>query len=211
MNPTHARTALFACFALCACGGAPASDAGTHPDATSGGERPMLVGHWVSDCAPTDTGGLTLDFTIEASRWSLEYDTYADAGCGARFLTVHIEGAYEVLAASPSVMDAWNARFGFDRKTVTPHGDAAVGFLSSLGEACGGPGTWTDGTARDVFAIGCAMLGQYPSSSCTADYDVVTIDDAGVLHFGQRPVDNDMCTEAKRPTTTSPYGVHRAS
>jgi hypothetical protein len=198
---------LFA-LVLVACGGAsPTTDGGS--DATSGGDRPAIAGHWQSECTPTDTGTLRLDFTIGSDTWSLDYDTFGDAACAAPFLTVHIAGHYELIAPSPTVASAWNARFGFDTKTVAPHGDAAVGFLTSLGDACGGPGTWTDGTARDVFASGCAMLGSYPSSTCTADYDVVSIDGAGALHFGQRPADNDMCTEAKRPTMLSPLGMHR--
>lgn len=197
------------------CGSAASTDAGSASD-TSGGDRPAIVGHWRSDCVPTDTGALTLDFTIESTRWSLDYDTYGDGACTSPFLTVHIEGDYELLAASPSVEGAWNARFGFDEKTVTPHGAGAVGFLAGLGEACGGPvtsghGMWTDGVARDVYASGCAMLGQYPSSSCTADYDLVSIDAEGLLHFGVRPADNDLCTESKRPTAISPMGVRRAS
>jgi hypothetical protein len=207
MKPTLSALAL---VSLAACGGAsPATDAGRSAD-TSGGDRPVLVGHWVSDCTPTDTGALSLDFTIEDARWALDYDTFGDTACAAPFLTVHIEGAYEVIAPSPTVPDAWTARFGFDQKTVTPHGDAAVGFLAGLGDACGGPGAWTDGVARDVFASGCAMLGQYPSSRCTADYDVVSIDAGGLLHFGQRPADNDMCTEAKRPAALSPLGLRRS-
>lgn len=203
------RISFLLALSLAACGGStPASDAG-HADDTSGGDRPVLVGHWRSDCTPTDTGALTLDFSIDAAHWALDYDTYGDAACAAPFLTVHIEGRYDVIAPSPTVANAWNARFGFDTKTVTPHGDAAVGFLTGLGDACGGPGTWSDGVARDVYASGCAMLGQYPMSSCTADYDVVSIDAAGLLHFGQRPADNDMCSADKRPTALSPDVLHR--
>lgn len=196
---------------LAGCGGASTADDAGSPSDTSGGDRPAIAGRWRSDCVPTDSGALRLDFTIETSRWSLDYDTFGDAACAAPFLTVHIEGDYEILAASPSVEGAWNARFGFDEKTVTPHGAGAVGFLAGLGEACGGDGTWADGVARDVYASGCAMLGQYPSSSCTADYDLVSIDAEGLLHFGARPADNDMCTESKRPTAISPMGVRRAS
>jgi hypothetical protein len=207
---TNRISFLFAALSLAACGGSPATDAG-HDDDTSGGDRPVLAGHWRSDCTPTDTGALTLDFTLDDVHWSLDYDTYADANCATRFITVHVAGSYELIARSPTVAGAWNARFGFDEKTVAPHGDAAVGFLASLGDACGGPGTWSDGVGRDVYASGCAMLGQYPSSRCTADYDVVSIDAAGLLHFGQRPADNDMCTEDERPTMLSPLGVRRVS
>jgi hypothetical protein len=188
-------------FLAVACGGS---------DSTTDG-RPDIAAHWVSACVPTDSGAITLDVVIDASHWKLDYDTYGDGACASHFVTIHIEGSYELTSSSSVVNGAWNARFGFDQKTVTPRGDAAVGFLTGLGDACGGGGTWSDGVARDVYASGCAMLGQYPSSSCMADFDLVSIDGSGLLHLGQRPADNNMCTEAKRPTALSPVGLTRTS
>jgi hypothetical protein len=167
----------------------------------------VLAGAWQSDCFATDSGSARLHFDLEAATWTLDYDTFGDATCGTPFLTVHIAGPYELMEASAMVAGAYEARFGFTEKTVTPHGAGAVGFLASLGEACGGAGTWVDGAARDVLATGCPMLGQYPASVCPADYDLVLLE-GETLRFGQRPADNDMCTAADRPTALG-LSVHR--
>ncbi len=199
-------------LAVTGCAGpASSTDAGLAHDAAggrdAGGERPVLVGAWRSDCFPTDSGSARLDFELAEATWALDYDTFGDATCGAPFLTVHVAGPYEVMSPSEAVPGAHEARFGFAEKTVTPHGAGAVGFLGSLGEACGGAGTWTDEAPRDVLGSGCAMLGQYPGSACPADYDLVWVD-GDTLRFGERPADNDMCSAAHRPTALG-LAVHR--
>ncbi len=97
---------------------------------------------------------------------------------------------------------AREARFAFDEKTVTAHAEGAVGFLASLGEGCGSPGTWERGVARDVGGAGCPALGQRPIADCPADYDLVSVT-ATELRFGDRPADNDMCSPERRPTAVS--------
>jgi hypothetical protein len=61
-----------------------------------------------------------------------------------------------------------------------------------------------------VGASGCANLGQRPISACAADYDLVALD-GDKLTFGNRPADNDMCTEAKRPKALSPLSSKKVS
>jgi hypothetical protein len=192
------RAPFVLALALLGCGGgSTTTDSGAQSDA--GGEVPVLVGHWASNCFATETGSARLDFDIATATWAVDYDTFGDATCGTPFVTVHIAGPYEVMGASAVVPGAHEARFGFTEKTVTPHGAGAVGFLSSLGDACGGAGVWADGTARDVLASGCPMLGQYPGTACAADYDLVSLD-ADTLRFGQRPADNDLCVPEHRPS-----------
>jgi hypothetical protein len=58
------------------------------------------------------------------------------------------------------------------------------------------------------LAAGCAGLGQYPLSSCDRDYDLVSID-GDTLRFGERPADNNMCSEEKRPTATAGLAFQR--
>jgi hypothetical protein len=186
---------------LLACGGTATTDAGASSSDTAGGEAPALAGRWISPCTPNESGAFTLDFTLSADRWSVDYATFGDAACSAAFLTVHIAGPYEITGPS-SVEGAREARFAFDEKTVTAHAEGAVGFLASLGEACGGPGTWELGVARDVGAAGCPALGQRPIADCPADYDLVSVT-ATELRFGDRPADNDMCSPERRPTALS--------
>jgi hypothetical protein len=196
------RHSLLSFFVLAlACGGSSSNDAGGPPPDTAGGETPALVGRWAAPCTPNDTGAFTLDFDLTETRWSLDYDTFGDAGCASPLLTVHIEGPYEITGPS-EVAGAREARFAFDAKTITAHSDAAVAFLGGFGEACGGPGTWSVDVARDVGASGCAPLGQRPIAECPADFDLVSVTSTE-LRFGARPADNDLCTPERRPTALS--------
>lgn len=197
-------------FAL-ACG----SETASAPDATSGGEdaatAPSLVGRWISDCTPSpqadgSTQYFRLDFDLDATDWTLDYVVHGDAACEVPLVTVHIEGPYALERPSESVAGAWEARFGFERKTIRPEVDGLRDFLNSL-EGCGTTDFET-GVAQDVYASGCPGFGQYPEASCEADYDLVRLD-GDSLFFGARPADNDMCTAAKRPTAVSPVANRR--
>lgn len=194
---------------LIACGESTPSPASpsTAEKPEKGNAAPAIAGHWKSACTKTgDAQSITLDFTNTKGDWKLDYVTYGDATCKAPFVTVHIEGPYEIGAKSATVAGAWEGRFGFTKKIVTPHSDAAAGFLGS-DKACGA-GTFAAGKATDVLEKGCAGLGQYPSSKCSADYDLVSVEGTK-LRFGDRPKDNDMCTEGKRPKALSGLAMNR--
>lgn len=187
----------FLVVVLVGCGSAPH----TAPDASA---VPDLAGRWESPCVDPGSGkALRLSFDLTGTTWQLAYDSFDDAACTQPMLTVNIDGAYAVLRSSPVVTGAFDARFGFAHKSVTPKADAAVGFLP---QACGG-GTYAVGVATDI-AAGCAGLGSYPIASCPADFDLVSRD-GDHLRFGARPADNNMCTEDKRPTALSPIVVER--
>lgn len=192
--------------------GSPSSPS---PDATTGGEDaaapPSLAGRWVSDCLPSpqpdgSTQYFQLDFDLGASAWDLDYVVHADDACAVPLVTVSIAGPYALERPSDAVAGAWEARFGFDSKTIRPEVDGLRDFLNSL-EGCG-EADFETGVAQDVFASGCAGFGQYPASACPADYDLVRLD-GDTLQFGARPADNDMCTPDKRPTTLSPVQSRR--
>lgn len=153
-----------------------------------------------------DTQSSSLDFDIQADTWSVDYVVYGDKACSAKFLTVHIDGAYEVDGSSTVVPTANDAIFRFSHKLITPASDAAAQFLSS-DAGCKLPG-FVSGTAKDVSETGCANLGQYPIAKCGADYDLVKVD-ADAVTFGLRPADNDMCTAEKRPKALSPVSSKR--
>jgi len=176
---------------------AAAEDAGALPAAAA----PDVAGRWKSACTPsTAPQAFTLDFTIADPAWSVDYAVYADAACAEKLLTVHIEGTYAIGAPS-AVAGAYDARFAFTRKVVTPHVDAATQLLASP-EGCARDGFVT-GAPTDVSDAGCAGLGQRPVAACPADYDIVRVADGG-LTFGLRPADNDMCTPDKRPKALAP-------
>jgi len=188
-NALLATVTLTATVTLPACGGANSRDDEPAPASDE------LAGLWVSNCIDPGNGqGFTLAFDLTDSTWALDYTAFADAACGTRTLTAHIEGPYTLGAVSAVAPETREGEFGFSRKTVTPHNEGAAGFLP---QACGG-GTFTVGAPTDITA-GCPGLGAYPIADCPTDHDIVTVVD-DVLHFGARPADNDMCSPEKRPT-----------
>lgn len=202
MNIASRSSALFVALALAACQPSPgpvALDATTGSDS---GRAPALAGSYSSACLPSpqadgSTQYLRLDFGLTETRWDLDYIVHADDACSVRLLTVAIAGPYSIERPSSVVEGAWEARFGFDTKTVRPEVDGLRDYLNTL-EPCGA-GEFETGVAQDVFGAGCPALGQYPQARCAADYDLVRLDAEG-LHFGARPADNDMCEPARRPT-----------
>lgn len=165
-------------------------------------------GHWKSDCFTSGEGNqaqhVVLDFNISKDRWTLDYIAHADDKCAQPFLTNHIEGPYKVGNASASVAGAYEGEFGFDKKWVKPHVDAAVAVAQG---ACGG-GEFAVGKETDILEKGCPGFGAYPRASCANDYDLVKIE-GDTLKFGKRPADNNMCTPEKRPTELSPLGIKK--
>ncbi len=183
------------------CGSAVKQD-----DTVSEPKAPELAGNYLSACTPApqadgSTSYFSLDFDLTESEWGLDYVVFADAECATPALTVRIEGPYALTAPAAEVEGAWEGTFSFTRKTMTPHVEFMADVLGSI-EGCGA-GEWEAGTTQDVSQTGCAAFGQLPIAECGADYDLVSLSDAG-LTFGARPADNDMCEPGKRPTELSP-------
>ena len=157
-----------------------------------------LVGTWATPCFPSPQGDGSFNklvFEMTEGEWDLDYMAFGDDACSVQFLTVNIKGPYSLEGASSVEDGAREATFGFASKTVTGHMDAALGVING---ACGVEGTAV-GTPLDIGG-GCAGLGAYPIADCASDNDIVKLVD-GVLHFGSRPQDNNMCTADKRPTS----------
>ena len=152
-----------------------------------------LVGTWQSDCIDTGNGHIQLTFHLTESTWELDYDAFGDDICAAGFMTVNIQGPYE-LGAAAAEEGAREGSFHFGERQVTPHMEAAVEMLSG---ACAGT-VYSVDESTDL-AEGCANLGLYPLSECPTDFDIIKLD-GETLYFGARPADNNMCSEDKRPT-----------
>jgi hypothetical protein len=161
-----------------------------------------IAGAWRSACLSQPQGDgstlyATLSFDITDARWDLDYVLWGDDECAsAKLLTVAIGGPYAVLGRSVTVEGAYDGRFDFNLRTMTPH---VQDFADALASAPGcGDGDFSVGVASDVLEKGCAPFGQYPRIDCPADHDLFArVGDT--LRFGERPADNDMCTEARRP------------
>jgi hypothetical protein len=191
---------LVAALALCACGSSP----GTQQVDTPAAPALDLTGRWKSPCVDPGSGqAIRLTFDLTADTWDLAYEVFGDVACASPFLTVDIAGPYSLGGPAASVQGAREGRFVFAARTVTPASDAAASFLQTN---CGG-GPFATGVATDISG-GCAALGAYPHSSCPADHDIVARE-GDTIRFGQRPADNDMCSEAKRPTALSPLALTR--
>ena len=134
----------------------------------------------------------------DPDHWALDYTLHGDAACTAKVVNVAIHGEYQVVEPS-QIESTWNARFGFDDKTITPFVQPVA---DALGAASCGSGPWQVGVAQSVYDKGCAAFGQYPKAQCEADYDLLSVE-GKTLHFGNRPANNDMCTADKRPTQLS--------
>ncbi len=184
-------------LSLNACGASASSD--RDPAAT-----PDLSGDYLSPCTPSPqadgtTNYFNLDFSLTQATWTVDYTVHADQACATKLLTVRIEGPYTISAPSQSVPGAYEARFDFSRKAMTPHVQQLADTLNSI-PGCG-EGGWQVGASGSV-AAGCAPFGQYPLADCSADHDLVRLTDAGI-EFGARPADNNMCSPDKRPTKLS--------
>ncbi len=181
--------------AATACG-SPATEAAAAKTA-DGATRPDITGKFASACVKAGGTPTKLTFDIGASDWKLDYVTYGDEACTTPFVTVHIEGPYELSGPSPTVSGATLARFAFSKKTVKAHMAAASGFLAS-DKGCGG-GSFPENAVVDIGATGCAGLGQRAIAQCGQDFDLVFLEGDN-LTFGERPADNYMWTDPKRPT-----------
>ncbi len=171
---------------------------------STGADAPALAGRWLSPCFDQGDGTFAmLDFDLSDEAWSLDYRVHGDETCSSPLVTVRIEGPYTIEGRS-DVDEAWDAVFGFDAKTITPHAQPLVDALDGAG--CGRE-PWAVDVTQSIDD-GCAAFGQYPLDSCAADYDLVSRD-GDTLRFGNRPPDNDMCTAERRPHELSPLAMAR--
>jgi Adenomatosis polyposis coli down-regulated 1 len=189
--------------ALAACGGTQT------PGSDTEGDPVNLTGTWSSACTVASPQQVfKLSFTFDSSSWKLDYDAFGDAACTARFLTVHVEGAYQLTGPSPTVDGASQARFAFAKKSIQPHSSEAAAFLSSAA-GCNRAG-FVAGVATDVLTQGCAGLGLYPLAACPAELDLAKRS-GDSLRLGLRPADGNLCSEDRRPAALSPVELTRQS
>ncbi|MEO0876216.1 MAG: hypothetical protein AAFY48_16580, partial [Bacteroidota bacterium] len=55
---------------------------------------------------------------------------------------------------------------------------------------------------KDISVEGCALWAAV--AVCNEDHDLLSLDEEGLLYFGERPADNNMCTADRRPTALTP-------
>lgn len=182
------RIAITALAALACAGGAGATGFAT-PE-----ELAALSGEWTSPAPEAWYGGYgTREFRFGGGMWELRFTHALDPQMKAKTFVFRTGGKYRVGEASPHAAGAYETVFGEEWKKLTSHlADPAL--VEAFGLAgCG----LAAGVEKDISLDGCANW--KPVAQCGEDHDLLAMRD-GMLHFGVRPADNDMCTADKRPT-----------
>jgi hypothetical protein len=159
------------------------------------------AGRWTSTgCESAGATSVTRDFLLAGRSWSVSAQVHGDGACTTKLLTFSATGTYRLGRGSEAVPGAREARFGFDRKQVTPFTQEIVDVLNANG--CGG-GEARIGVTEDVSRTGCAPLGITSNRDCPAEFDLLRRD-GDRLFLGARPADGDLCSAEKRPTQLAP-------
>jgi hypothetical protein len=133
------------------------------------------------------------EFAFDQGRWSLKFVFALDPAMQMRVFEFRTLGTYYVGTQNKAVPEAFDTLFLEDQKFVTlltPDTELAKKF--GFGN-CG----LTNGVEKDISVSGCANW--KPVAMCNQDHDLLAIDAKGGINFGVRPMDNDMCSHAKRP------------
>ncbi len=137
-------------------------------------------------------------FTFSKGRWTLLFTMSLDPEMKMKVFQFRTLGTYKVQEPSDKVTGAYNALFNEEKKFVTLRtGDAKLAQAFGFG----GCGLETN-VEKDISATGCSAW--KPVADCPGDYDLLSLDKAGKLYFGERPADNDMCSPEKRPNALTP-------
>jgi hypothetical protein len=168
-----------------------------------------LQGEWTSavcESMPNADGSTTYfqrHFTMTETDWTLHFNAFGDPGCSVKLFTARVEGAYTLVKDSGKVAGATEANFGFGRHSMTAYAQPIADWFQ--GSQCGTK-PWKLGEEQETSGTGCVFF--KPVAACGTDHDVVKVE-GKQLFFGQRPADNDMCTEDKRPTALTQVAVVR--
>jgi hypothetical protein len=140
----------------------------------------------------------TREFKFDNGNWSLNFVFALDSKMQMRVFEFRTVGTYYLGVQSKDAPKAFNALFTEDAKFVTLlTKDTALANKFGFG-ACG----LTLDVEKDISISGCANW--RPVAVCGQDHDLLALDSKGGLNFGVRPMDNDMCTSAKRPKALLP-------
>jgi hypothetical protein len=141
-------------------------------------------------------------FTFDDGKWTLRFTLALAPDLSQPVFEFRTYGTYQVQQPSATVDNAYEALFLEEKKYLTlktshPQLIEAFGFSDCE--------LMTD-VEKDISETGCALWASV--AECHEDYDLLSMDEDGVLYFGIRPVDNNMCTPERRPTALAP-GVHK--
>ena len=177
-----------------------------HGDVTEHYKSIDIAGAWESGCEKYKGSYIKLVFENTKKDWELNSSIFADKKCKNPLITVNIEGPYKIEGPSNAELGAFEGAFYFKNKSITVHNKSAVAFVNN--KNCM-KRNWTLNKAYSINHSGCLGLGQLPLKKCKADYDLVKIDGNGMLSFGVRPSDNNLCDVKRRPKKISPLKLRK--
>ncbi len=132
-------------------------------------------------------------FTFDKGTWTLRFTLALDPNLEQQVFEFRTFGTYEVLNEFTEVTDAFNALFLEEKKFLTLKTDnpqliEAFGFSTC---------NLVKDIEKDISESGCALWAAV--EECNQDHDLLSLDKDGLLYFGVRPADNNMCTADRRP------------
>jgi len=159
---------------------------------------PDLVGSWKTPCAAGMAKGEWMSMSVVATADHFDYmvESFGDAACTKKKLSVHFGGAYTVASEmSTAVADAWNVDFTIETRELTA---ADKKTAKAIGKTCGIK-KLKAGKAVDISAKGCAKLNIKPAADCPGHFDLVS-QMGSRLYFGAGSAETDGCTAETRAT-----------
>ncbi|WCL49630.1 hypothetical protein [Leptospira sp. GIMC2001] len=137
-------------------------------------------------------------FTFEKDKWTLDFTLSLDPMGNLKVFSFRTFGNYKMLGESKIIPTAMDAIFYEDKKFLTVHTDNKDLLNAFRFSDC----NLVLGQEKDISETGCS--GWKSVSICNEDHDIVMMNEKGDIHFGERPLDNDMCSSEKRPIRLTP-------
>lgn len=143
---------------------------------------------------------LTRDITISNNRIDAVFTTYAGPGCGFALQELHFGGGVEIVGPSGVLDGAVEADLTIDDYVrIKPLAQGFADFLNGAPEGACLSSEWAVGTAREILAEGCLVLGVQPNTP-TVEYEILATR-GDMIYFGARPTDGSfIVSPEKRPS-----------
>lgn len=154
----------------------------------------QLLGSWAA-AAPEKVGSYFINkkITFNNGSWSEQMDYYQDAAARKLVLSLLGGGTYNIEKKAKLPGAAYNIMFRFDKKTLVLR-DNGSPVISRFGlKNC----NLEIGLPRDLSASGCGLFSSIKDYGY--EYNIISLD-KGVMQLGAQPADNNLSTEALRPT-----------
>lgn len=137
-------------------------------------------------------------FSFENQNWTLDFTLSVDSEGKIPVFSFRTFGKFKILTESKEVAKAWNSIFYEEKKFLTLK-TADVNLIKAFRFSdCG----LRLNEEKDISNLGCSAW--LPISVCNEDHDLLMLNSDGGLHFGERPMDNNMCSPKKRPNKLTP-------